>query len=98
GGIGHFMDSKPGLLRLVEVVAEHGPDVDLARAHAGHARGRIRNASDHQFLEGSRLAPVVGHRLEAVIVALPAFDVPLRSGAAFSSATGSRYFFDVGFW
>ena len=41
----------------------------------------IGDATDDHLLEGRRLAPVVGHRLEPMVVALPALDVAVGAGA-----------------
>jgi hypothetical protein len=51
----------PRLPSLLQVVAEHLTDVDLAGAQAGHPRGRL-GTPDHQPLK-TRLPPVAGHRL-----------------------------------
>ena len=76
-----LVDAQPGLLRLVEIVPEHLPDVDLTRAQTGQPRRGVGNPAHHQLLERRRLPPVLGHRLEAVVVALPALDVAVGSGA-----------------
>jgi hypothetical protein len=81
GGVRRLVNPKPRLLRLVQVVAEHVADVDLTRSEPGQARRRIRDSPDDELLEGRRLAPVVGDRLEAMVVALLALHVAERPGA-----------------
>jgi hypothetical protein len=75
------VQAEPGLDRLVEVVAEDDPDVDLAGAEPGQARGGVGHPPNDHFLERRRLAPVPHDRLEAVIVALPSLDVAVGAGA-----------------
>src|SRR4029450_2210389 len=80
-GVRRLVNAEPGLLRLIEVVAEYVADVDLAGPEPGPARRRIGDAPDDQLLEGGRLPPVVRDRLEPVVVALLAFHVPVGTGA-----------------
>src|SRR5206468_9893398 len=79
-GIRNVVQPEPGFDRLIEVVAEDDPDVDLAGAEPGQARGGVGHPPNDHFLEGRRLAPVPRDRLEAVIVALPSLDMPVGAG------------------
>src|SRR5262249_56214211 len=80
-GVRRLVDAQSGSLRLLEVVTEDLGDVDFPGAQPGQTRRRLRDPADHQLAERRRLAPVAGHRLEAVEVTLLALDVALGPGA-----------------